>query len=330
MTRSEREQAFLVADVGATWVRAAVARGGTLGEIVRRRVADLPTDPSSGIVDGIVAALAAARAAWSGPAPEACGIGIATVVDAAGSLQRSLAFGVPRGPVLRDRAAEALGVPVAVDNDANMAALGEAAHGAGRGRSDLVVVTLGTYIGMGVIAGGRLVHGARGGAGEIGEVLVPAREVDPGEAGPRAVRSERFGTGSTSAPEGYAFIEDLAGGSALSQALATARSAHGGVASKPPRVLREAAAGDPVALDVVRTGIEGWAWVVATAATVLDPEMVVISGGISGDLAPFLDTLRRRVSAMTRHEPEVVIGELGDTGGLHGAQEAARGLVGGG
>src|SRR5699024_10309547 len=67
---------------------------------------------------------------------------------------------------------EELNVPVAIDNDANAAALGEAWSGAGRGLTDLICITLGTGVGGGVITGGRLVHGLSGAAGEIGHIQV--------------------------------------------------------------------------------------------------------------------------------------------------------------
>ena len=312
---------YLVADIGSTYVRAALARDGQLGPIVRHRIADLPRHAASGIVDGIIEALLAVR----GMNPiEAVGIGICTVVDDAGDLQRSLDFGVPDGPYLRERVKGALGVPVAVDNDANLAALGELAYGAGRGLDNLVVLTLGTYLGMGIIANGEVLHGGRGGAGEVGELLVPVEDLGATTGELRPVRSDRFGTGVTRAPAGYAWIEELVGGAALSRTLAGTSDA---APAESVRVLVEAAGGNDAARAVLAHGLEGWAYAVASIITILDPEAILLSGGLSADVEPFLDSLRHRVYTLSRSLPEIGIAALGATGGMVGAQVAAARLV---
>ena len=73
---------------------------------------------------------------------------------------------------LRDTLANTFGAPVALDNDANAAALGEARFGAGRGHADVLYVNVGTGIGAGLVLGGHLYHGAHGMAGEIGHITV--------------------------------------------------------------------------------------------------------------------------------------------------------------
>src|SRR5438105_2085903 len=100
--------------------------------------------------------------------------------------------GVPQGGRLRlapnlppfdglDLAAElraGLGIPVELENDANVAALAEARRGVGAGRSDFVFVSVGTGVGMGIVAGGRLLRGAMGAAGEIGTMLVGPAQLE--------------------------------------------------------------------------------------------------------------------------------------------------------
>jgi predicted NBD/HSP70 family sugar kinase len=322
MSDATQANLFLVADVGSTYVRAALARDGQLGPIVRHRIADLSRHPESGIVDGIIEALRAVRG------PEriaAVGIGICTVVDGAGVLQRSPAFGVPSGPYLRDLIAGAFGVPVAVDNDANLAALGELGYGAGRGLDTFVVVTLGTFIGMGIIANGEILRGGSGGAGEVGELLVPVEDLEPtGDGESRLVKSARFGSGISRGPAGYAWIEELVGGAALSRALA---GQAGALPTQPRYVLREASGGNEAARAILEHGLEGWAYAITGATTMLDPEAIFLSGGLSTDVEPFLDALCDRVYALSRSRPDIRIAELGVAGGLVGAQVAATRLA---
>ena len=173
-----RNLTSVVADIGATYVRVALSRGSALGPIRQRRVAELHSGGDDGIAIGLVELMRDAIAAGFDREPAqvaAAGIGVCAAVDDGGSLQSPLPSGVPGGRRIGDIVGAALGVPVAVDNDANMAALGELRHGAGRGLRDFVLITLGTNIGMGLVAGGRVLRGAHGGAGEGGMMLMPAR-----------------------------------------------------------------------------------------------------------------------------------------------------------
>jgi predicted NBD/HSP70 family sugar kinase len=338
-----QNETFVVADVGATFVRVALARSGQLGPITKRRIAELPRDERMGIVDSIAEMLRQTVAnGWGGdsgpggpPIPAAVGIGIAEAVDDRGSLHSPLSFGVPGGTCLRDRISAALGVPTAIDNDANMAALGELVYGIGRGLRDFLLLTLGTNLGLGIVANGELYRGAHGGAGEVGLMLVPSRTVEGSdlEGERRVVIAERFGVVSTGAPVGYTWIEELVGGRALSESLAASRSdgrlAERGTPSQPrPRVLQEAAAGDQSAQEIVRRGVEGWSYAIANLVALFDPAAIIIAGGLGADFEPFLDSLRQRVAAISRASPDILSARLGAIGGLIGAQVAASCLMG--
>ena len=114
---------------------------------------------------------------------------------------------------------------------------------------DFVLITLGTNIGMGLVAGGRVLRGAHGGAGEGGMMLLPARSParPEDELGRRLVDVGRFGSHPSQAPEGYAWVEELVGGGALARALSERRAAVSTQVMPPEgplRVLAEAAAGD--------------------------------------------------------------------------------------
>jgi predicted NBD/HSP70 family sugar kinase/fructoselysine-6-P-deglycase FrlB-like protein len=321
----------IVADVGATFVRVALSRGAALGPIKERRVTELPCDEDDGIAPGIVGLMHEAIAAGFGAEATpvvAAGIGVCSAVDEGGSLQPPLSFGVPGDRRLVEIVSAALGVPVAIDNDANMAALGELCHGAGRGFSDFVLVTLGTNIGMGIVSGGRVLRGAHGGAGEGGLMLLPAPSLDQpdDESGRRLVDGGRFGAHPSRAPEGYAWIEELVGGGALASALSERRKAATGEAPQPDaplRVLAEAAGGDLDAASIVDRAIDGWAYVIANCGALFDPAAIILAGGLAKDIDPFLERLRRRAEALSRAKPLVLKAELGSIGGLIGASAAA-------
>jgi glucokinase len=324
----------VVVDFGATYVRVALSQGTVLGPIKQRRAAELGRDGEDGVIIGLVGMMRDAIAAGFDGEPTrvvAAGIGVCGPVDDSGSLQPPLPAGVAGGRRVVEIVGKSLGVPVAIDNDANMAALGELSHGAGRGFSDFVLITLGTNIGMGIVAGGRVLRGAHGGAGEGGLMLAPARLARPeDESGRRFVEVERFGAHPSRAPEGYAWVEELVGGRALARALSERRdiaSAKGKRPAAPLRVLAEAAAGDCDASSVVDRAIEGWAYIIANCVALLDPAAIILSGGLAGDIGPFLERLQRRAAALSRAEPLVLKAELGAIGGLIGASTAALAML---
>ena len=326
----------VVADVGATFVRIALSRGAVLGPIKERRVAELYRHGDDSIVPGIVSLMRDAIAGGFSGKPTrvaAAGIGVCASVDDSGCLQDPLPLRMPGGRRLVETVGEALGVPVVIDNDANMAALGELHHGAGRGLRDFVLITLGTNIGMGIVHAGRVLRGAHGGAGEGGMMLVPALALDrsDNEYGHRPLSAALFGSRKSSAPKGYAWVEELVGGGALARALSERRNvANGGTGrpAAPLRVLAEAIAGDSQAANVVDHAIEGWAYIIANCVALLDPAAIVLSGGLAEDIGPFLERLRRRSVALSRTEPLVLNAELGSIGGLIGASTAAITLLG--
>lgn len=327
--------AAVVADVGATYVRVALSKGPVLGPIKQRRVAELQHGGDEGVVSGLVGMMREAVAAGFDGEPTpviAAGIGVCGPVDDRGALQPPLPSGFPGGRRVVEIVGATFGVPVAVDNDANMAALGELSHGAGRGFSDFVLITLGTNIGMGIVAGGRVLRGAHGGAGEGGMMLSPARLVRPqDQLGRRLVEVERFGAHPSRGPEGYAWVEELVGGGALARALGERREVAGGEVERAPapplRVLAEAAAGDPDACTIVEQAIEGWAYIIANCVALFDPAAILLSGGLAADIDPFLAPLQRRAAELSRTEPLVVKAQLGAVGGLIGASTAALALV---
>jgi glucokinase len=317
----------LCADIGASYVRVGLVDGGRILRLVERPIPDLLAQYAGDIVFAVAELLGAMQASApdNGGVPSPIGVGVPAIVREDGSLRVGLGSGIPAGGALRDRLSERFATEVVVDNDASLAALGETIYGAGRGERNLVLLTLGTNMGMGIVADGRIYRGARGGAGEIG--TVPLR-LHPSEALRwEVVNANRSGSPLSSQPAGgYVWLEELYGGQALADSW-RALTAGGRVdrSSSAPRVLALAAGGDTVAGELVLEAIGGWALAIATTSGILDPGVVLIGGGIAADIRPHLGDLRQATKAlMPGRAPRIEIATLGPRAGLIGAATAAR------
>jgi len=284
--RGERSGAvadYIGVDVGGTKLAAAVLNGGggRLGEALVR-----PTRRSSrGILDDIVGIVERLR----GPTTAAIGIGVPSIVEfASGRIRNS--NNIPLADIpLRDVLSERIGLPVYVDNDANCAALAEAWDGDVLLCPDLVMITVGTGIGGGLVLDGRLYRGATGAAAEIGHTIIGMRHSEPDDA--HAAEStgkwslEQLGAGTE--------LDKLARRAARawpSGALGQQLAARGDVTGRD--AVSAAAAGDTRALGVLRALGSRLGVGVANLINTFDPSEVVIGGGVSaaGDL--LLDPLR--------------------------------------
>jgi glucokinase len=306
-------------DLGGTNLRIAlVDPDGTIVE--QRRVATPHT------LDGIVDCITGAVRAFAPLRSEAraLGVGAAGMVDHDGVIHYSP--NVPaflKAPV-RQRLVDALGMPTVVDNDANVAVVAELTHGAARGEREVLLITLGTGVGGGIVTEGRVLRGAHGFGAEIGHF-----QVDPD--GPMCACGQR------------GHWEALASGTALG-ALARERAAAG----RAPAVLalaggdathvtgldvgQAARAGDPVAIELVaeyaaRVGIG-----LVGLANILDPALIVVSGGLVDLADVLLDPVRaafagRLEGAAYRPEVPIVPAALGGHAGVIGAAVLARELA---
>lgn len=290
-------------DVGGTKILAAVVDGS--GAVVASASGATPS-PSEG-AEALERALAAVvSTATGGVRPARVGVAAAAFVD----VERRRAMYAPhlawRGEPAADRLAALFGAPVLLENDATCAAWAESVLGAARGAGSSATVTVGTGIGGGIVVGGVLVRGANGMAGEFGHTVV-----DP--------------DGEVCACGGRGCWETLVSGAALVRASARAGGGH----RTGPEVTAAARRGEEPALtafDVVGRWLgRGLADLVA----VLDPEVVVVGGGVSaaGDLllAPARAELAASVvGAGQRALPAVLRAELGSEAGLLGALDLLR------
>jgi glucokinase len=330
LTVSGAEAPVVAVDLGATYTRLAFSRSGVVDEVLVRRTADLERSPDLGLVPGVVQAIAD-LVSESMSRPAAVGVAVAAYVDRSGAVLQERPFGLRAGAGLRDEIGRRFRVPVAVDNDANLAALAELMLGAGRGLTDMAVLTLGTNIGLGVVADGRILRGAHGAACEGGTILIPVHRGRGGRS-PYA-RAGRLGRGSTAAPPGYAILEELVGGGALLRSVETVASpvpgngSANGAGNGGRGIFARAAAGDHPARQAARHAIEGWALLIADLVALFDPGVFVISGGFVEDAPSFIEPLRRRAAELSPLPPDIRVGDLGPQSGLVGAVVAARSVL---
>lgn len=305
-------------DLGATNVRVAVVdrTGG-----IRAELRDHTGEDGSEVVPTTTALVRKLRDEF--PGVSAIGVGAAGLVDRDGDVQYAPNIPAFRRTPLREALQRAIGLPVVVDNDANAAAWGEIVHGAAHGALYALMVTLGSGIGGGIIARGRIIRGAHGFAAEIGHF-----QIDPD--GPMCACGER------------GHWEAFASGHALGR-MGRAWAAAG----RAPGVVARAG-GDPDAVTGVHVGdsaqagepdgralLDEYAELVAVGlaglANILDPERIVISGGLVelGDtlLRPVREAFERRIEgAEYRPRIDIVPAALGEHAGVIGAAARARDL----
>lgn len=275
---------WLGVDVGGTHTRIGVDDGAA-DELVRR----LPTPPTW---EALVDAVRAARDEAQHRAPVAAiGVGVPGTVDRAGACWTpNVAYLCREGVAAQLRAA--LDREVLVANDAQLALLAEARRGAATGCADAALIVAGTGVGGAIMRGGRLVRGARGGAGAFGWLLFDLDDAGNAEHG---------------------HLERIASGSAL-----RARAGVGAAAGADEDHVDEALLDDAAATLGAAT---------ATVASALDPDVVVVGGGLGMRLQPHAASLRaahhRHASPAGRQIP-VVWSEMGDRAGTVGAALAAR------
>jgi len=218
---------------------------------------------------------------------------------------------------LAGRLKSALGVAIVVESDRNAAALGEAWCGVARGKSDAIVLMLGTGIGAGILSGGRLVRGAHELSGCAGWMVVtdePAR------------KGQRVGQ-----------LESLAAGPAIARAAKRELArGKGGLLKEIPadridayKVAEAARHGDTVGIEVYLEAGRLLGYGVANLVSLFDPEIVVIGGGLAGACDLFLDALRKgmkeRAQPIAGKKVKVTVSRLGGDANLLGVAWAAMG-----
>jgi len=275
---------LLGVDLGATNLR--VALGDGRGAILAR--ADEPVSASGEELAARVAALGRALAGDTWDQIRAAGVGVPGIPAGDGFAGLIAgAAGLTDAP-LRRLLEEALGVPVVLENDLNLAALAE--HRV-RGVADLAFIGVGTGVGMGIVAAGELLRGATGAAGEVGHMP--------------------FGDRVAAAADGLGPLEAVAGGAGLAARWGSG-TAHD--------VFAAAAGGDDRARRLLDDQARALAIAIRTVQALLDPALIVLGGGI-GSRADVIERVRAELGSPA---PAVEASALGEDAGLLGALRAAE------
>jgi glucokinase len=284
-------------DLGGTKILAGVV--GRDGEVVRRHERETPQDAQ----ERVIAELEAAVTELLDDSVGAIGFGAPSPIDA----RRGIVAHCPNVPLenapLRDHMRERFGLPVGLDNDANAAAIGEWRAGAGRGVDDLVVLTLGTGVGGGVISGGAPFRGRNGEGAELGHAVL--------------VHDGRPSQGSAT---GLGVLESYVSGHAATEA---AREAFGPSADAY-RLVRLANEGDAEAKEILTELGRELGSGIGTFVNIFAPELVLLGGGFGVAAYDYLagpaeEIARRQALDPMRGEFRIAKAELGTAAGLIGA-----------
>ncbi|NGN44769.1 ROK family protein [Mesorhizobium sp. CGMCC 1.15528] len=273
----------LAIDLGGTQLRAAVSSGDPAS------LRDLTREPAPASLADFTGRLAALRAEVG----DVTAIGLAVP----GLVENTQCRWIPNLPYLDglDIAALFPDLQIGLGNDAQISLLAEAEAGAARGTSDAILLAIGTGIGSAVLANGRIVAGARGGACSFGWAC--ADMDDPGE--------DRSG-----------WLERMAAGRALDDIAIRLGKANGA------ELIAAAREGDSAAITALQKPVQSLGMALAGAVALLDPEVILIAGGISAALdvlgQPVLDAMRRQLPAHLR-PIEIRAGTFGARAGIVGA-----------
>ena len=304
-------------DIGGTKIA-----GGLVSEdgaIVRQERRPTPAGDGAAIIRAVVEVVESLR---SDEEVSCLGVAAPGFIDAA----QSTVYYTPNipwrsEPLRADLEALLPGLAITIDNDANAAGWAEYRFGAGRGRRDMTLLTIGTGVGGAIVNDGRLFRGGFGAGAEIGHMRVVPGGLPCG-CGQRGC-IEQYGSGRAL----LRFAGEIADQRGIGQALAAARAEHGQLDGH--LVYELIVAEDPGALFALRE-LGGWlGQAAASLSAVLDPEVFVFGGGVAAAgellLEPIRESYLAHLPARGFHpEPDFVTAELVNDAGLVGAADLAR------
>lgn len=312
--RFRDEMAFVIGvDVGGTKVLTHLTDlAGTLISVSRVDIANC--HDRSDILDAVESSICTAMTDAGVDAPDIWAISVGTpgVVDPETG-RVSLSPQLPNwdGVALADEIHGRVACPVYVENEVQLAVLGERWRGAARDVTDAVYMNIGIGIGLGVLIGGKVHRGSSGAAGEIGylPILPPNGEAPHDGVGALEFHASgaamaRKGQALARSPEGQ-YLRGLVGGD-----LSAVRSA---------TVFRAAQEGDMASARLVREVAELLARAAACVCLVLDPGTLILGGGLSQAGEWLASPIRKQLRSLLPRVPEIRISELGDLAVVHGA-----------
>ncbi len=301
-------------DFGGTSVKLGVVRGADVISEIER----IPTQRYDGpdqLMEAIVASVATLRE--SHPAISAIGIGVPGAVD----FERGMTYNLTNVPgwsnvPLRDSIADRCGLPTVLENDANCAAYAEFKRGAGQGFRNVVVVTLGTGVGGGLILNGELYRGSQYAAGEIGQMSIDYDGVD-GPYGNWGALERYIGNQQITEIGVKRFLE--AGREVTAENCS------------PESLAQAAYAGDEIAHQVWHVVAKYLGTALTSVVYLLNPDAIVIGGGVAHAGNVLFDPLKEHVRSMLSVEffdaLHIIHARFGNTAGIIGSAALAAELV---
>lgn len=290
-------------DFGGTYVRAAlVSPAGDLRHFMK--VPSRADEGPEGPIESMASAVQQLRA--MAPSIVAVGVGSPGVVHPVTGAQIGETPHLPFWTdfPLRERLAKRIGLDVRVENDANVAALAEARLGAARGARVSMTVTVGTGVGCGIVIDGKILRGGWGGAGEIGHLPLGLGDLACRCGVENCVEPEMSGSG-----------------------VRRAASALGLSSPEATQVFAAAQRGIPADLELTARLTDRLGAAIATAINLINPEIVVVGGGLiqAGEalLQPLRTSIARYALASHRRGLRVMAARLGERAGVVGAGLAA-------
>lgn len=305
-------------DIGGTKIAGALVTES--GEILRLERRSTPAGDPVAIVDIVVDLI---RALGDGHDVTAAGVAAAGFIDNT----QSIVYYAPninwRSEPFRQHLSDLLpGMDITIDNDANAAGWAEYRFGAGRGSTDMTLLTIGTGVGGAIVADSRLLRGGFGAAGEIGHLRVVPDGLPCG-CGARGC-IEQYGSGRAL----LRFANEIADAGLIGHNLAEAREGNGGVldGTVVGALIEDH---DPGALAALRQLGSWLGQACASIGAVLDPQRFVFGGGVAGAgdllLEPIREAYLANLPARGFHpEPEFLTAELVNDAGVVGAADLAR------
>ena len=238
------------------------------------------------------------------------GVGVPGPVSSLGVVNHcvNLGWGVFN---IEQQLSDLTGLPVKAGNDANVAALGECWKGGGRGYSTMVLATLGTGVGGGIVVNGQILYGAHGACGEIGHMVQNRHE------------TVACGCGKYGCAEQYCSATGIVRTACTMLAATDAPSSLRSLQNLTCKDLFDAGnAGDTLALEILETVYSNIAEFVSNVCCVLDPEVVVLGGGVSKAGQVLIDGIRRHLPKFIFHAivgVDLCLAQLGNDAGTYGA-----------
>ncbi|NMA61809.1 MAG: ROK family glucokinase [Firmicutes bacterium] len=245
------------------------------------------------------------------------GVGIPGSVKADGYVEACVNLGVRDLYVSKNLSKLLGGVPVFVANDANTAALGEMWQGGGQGYNSLVLITLGTGVGSGIVIDGKVLIGRRGIAGEIGHIMVNPDEPEMCNCGGQGCL-DQIASATGLVTNMHRLIDST---KCLENSIW-----HNKEEITAKDILDAARLQDPLASTTVEYCMEFLGRTIATIGQIVDPDAFIIGGGLSkaGDfLLEIIERYYRKYSTFSRERVEIVLAQLGNDAGIYGAAKMA-------